>query len=78
MAQLVLEETGLLPHINAGVMDRDQIAKLRGVSVSQGLMLESASERLCRKGGDKQKHCEHASTVHCRSNKMQLGLMPAR
>jgi FO synthase len=51
MAALVLRETGLLPHINAGVMSADDIATLRGVSVSQGLMLETAAERLSRKGG---------------------------
>ena len=50
-AALVLKETGLLPHINAGVMGADDIAKLRKVSVSQGLMLESAAERLSLKGG---------------------------
>ncbi len=51
MAALVLRETGLLPHLNPGVMTREEIASLRGVSVSQGIMLESASERLCRRGG---------------------------
>jgi FO synthase len=50
-AKLVLSETGLLPHINAGVMGADDIAMLRRVSVSQGLMLESAAERLSLKGG---------------------------
>ncbi len=49
-AKAVLKETGLLPHINAGVMGADDIAMLRGVSVSQGLMLESTSERLLEKG----------------------------
>jgi FO synthase len=51
MAALVLKETGLLPHLNPGVMSRDEIERLRAVSVSQGIMLESASERLCRRGG---------------------------
>jgi FO synthase len=51
VCEIVLKETGLLPHINAGTMTRDEIARLRRVSVSQGLMLESASERLCQKGG---------------------------
>ena len=51
MAQLVIDETGLLPHINAGVMSGDEIDMLKQVSVSQGLMLESASARLCEKGG---------------------------
>ena len=51
MAALVRDETGLLPHINAGVMTREEMAMLRRVSVSQGLMLESVSSRLCQKGG---------------------------
>ncbi len=50
-ASAVLEETGLLPHVNPGVMDAAEIARLREVSVSQGIMLESVSERLCEKGG---------------------------
>ncbi|MFK7975586.1 MAG: 5-amino-6-(D-ribitylamino)uracil--L-tyrosine 4-hydroxyphenyl transferase CofH [Halioglobus sp.] len=50
VAQRVLEETGLLPHINAGCMDAREIAQLRSVSASMGIMLESASERLCAKG----------------------------
>src|SRR5215210_5605405 len=49
-ARLVLEETGLLPHLNPGVMSRDDLAALRKVSVSQGIMLETASERLSRRG----------------------------
>lgn len=51
MAELVLKETGLLPHTNPGVMTGDEIAALRRVSISQGIMLESASERLSQKGG---------------------------
>src|SRR5438105_4007358 len=51
MAALVLKETGLLPHLNPGVMSRDEAERLRAVSVSQGIMLESAAERLCRRGG---------------------------
>ena len=51
MSALVLKETGLLPHVNPGVMTRDEIAALREVSASQGIMLESTSERLCEKGG---------------------------
>ena len=50
-AQLVFEETGLLPHVNPGLMDPDEVAALRQVSVSQGVMLESTSQRLCEKGG---------------------------
>jgi FO synthase len=51
MAQLVLEETGLLPHLNAGVLDAAALHRLRPLSASMGLMLESASERLCERGG---------------------------
>src|SRR3984957_17616730 len=51
MAALVLQETGLLPHLNAGVMTAGELASLRSVSVSQGLMLESSAERLCARGG---------------------------
>ncbi len=50
VAGRVLAETGLLPHINAGCMTADEIARLRPVSASMGIMLESASERLCGKG----------------------------
>ncbi len=51
MCALVLKETGLLPHVNPGIMTADEIAALRLVSASQGIMLESASPRLCEKGG---------------------------
>jgi FO synthase len=51
MAALVLKETGLLPHLNPGVMTRQETERLRGVSVSQGIMLESAAERLSSRGG---------------------------
>jgi len=50
MCALVLRETGLLPHANPGVMTRQEIAGLRDVTASQGIMLESTSERLCEKG----------------------------
>ncbi len=49
-AGLVLRETGLLPHLNPGVMTAADLSALRPVSVSMGLMLESASERLTRRG----------------------------
>jgi FO synthase len=47
----VIEETGLLPHLNPGVMTWEDMARLKHVSVSMGLMLETSSERLSRKGG---------------------------
>src|SRR6266513_4771381 len=39
-------ERGLLPHTNVGVLDRGDLARLREVTASQGLMLESVAERL--------------------------------
>ena len=51
MAALVLERTELLPHLNAGVVTAAEIAALRRVSVSQGLMLETAAARLGARGG---------------------------
>jgi FO synthase len=50
-AREVQAQTGLLPHLNPGVMTAADLASLRKVSVSMGLMLESASERLCQRGG---------------------------
>ena len=50
MAALVFERTGLLPHLNAGVMGADELSSLRRVSVSQGLMLETTAERLGARG----------------------------
>jgi FO synthase len=50
-AALVLKETGLLPHLNPGVMDEAWLTRLRKVSVSQGIMLETASDRLSERGG---------------------------
>jgi FO synthase len=51
MATLVSKETGLLPHLNPGVLEAADLQRLRPVSVSMGLMLESAAERLCQRGG---------------------------
>jgi FO synthase len=50
MCEAVVAETGLLPHANPGVMTASDIAMLRPVSASMGVMLESASERLCGPG----------------------------
>ena len=51
MARLVFEETGLLAHVNPGVMSAKDIAGLRDVAASMGMMLESSSPRLLEKGG---------------------------
>src|SRR6266567_7591299 len=44
-AEAVLNETGLLPHLNPGVLTREDAAQLRPVSASMGLMLETTSDR---------------------------------
>ena len=49
-SQLVLSETSLLPHLNPGLMNAHDYSVLRSLSASMGLMLESASDRLCEKG----------------------------
>ncbi|MGH2695819.1 MAG: 7,8-didemethyl-8-hydroxy-5-deazariboflavin synthase CofG, partial [Actinomycetota bacterium] len=46
----VIEETGLLPHLNPGVMRYEDLARLKHVSASMGLMLEQSTERLMEKG----------------------------
>jgi FO synthase len=51
MCELVLKNTKLLPHVNAGVMSEEEIARFKHVSASQGIMLESISQRLCERGG---------------------------
>ncbi len=51
MAALVLKETGLLPHLNPGVLTLAEYERLRTVAPSMGIMLESASARLSERGG---------------------------
>ena len=51
MAQLVLKETGLLPHANAGALYHDELEMLRRVSPSQGMMIETLRDDLdCHRG----------------------------
>ena len=49
--QRVIDSTGLLPHANAGALDRDDLAKLRAVSPSQGMMIESLNPDLAAHRG---------------------------
>ncbi|BFM07778.1 5-amino-6-(D-ribitylamino)uracil--L-tyrosine 4-hydroxyphenyl transferase CofH [Halioxenophilus aromaticivorans] len=51
VAQLVLEETGLLPHLNPGLMQLQDYQRLRQVAPSMGIMLETSAQRLGDKGG---------------------------
>ncbi len=50
VAERIVSETGLLPHINAGIMSEAQYVRLRRWAPSMGIMLESAAERLCEPG----------------------------
>jgi len=50
VSEQVLEETGLLPHANPGLMGARDLAALREVNVSMGIMLETTSERLLAPG----------------------------
>jgi FO synthase len=51
MCELVLEQTGLLPHANPGILTRQELTELREVNASMGLMLENVSTRLMAPGG---------------------------
>jgi FO synthase len=55
MCRLVVEETGLLPHANAGALHADELARLREVSASQGMMLESLRADLAAHAGSPDK-----------------------
>ncbi len=51
MCRLVLDETGLLPHANAGALFADELARLRAVAPSQGMMVETLRDDLdCHRG----------------------------
>jgi FO synthase len=50
VAEIVYRETGLLPHLNPGTMTPEELARLRPLSPSMGIMLESTAERLGEKG----------------------------
>lgn len=52
MAIRVLEETGLLPHLNPGVMSWEELNRLKPVSLSMGMMLETTSRRLFETKGE--------------------------
>ncbi len=51
-AVAVLEETGLLPHLNPGVLSWQELARLKPVAASMGMMLETTSERLWSEPGN--------------------------
>lgn len=51
MTEFTLDQTGLLPHANPGVMGREDLARLKNSNASLGLMLENVSCRLLLRGG---------------------------
>ena len=64
-------ERGILPHTNLGVLEPDDLARLREVTASQGLMLESISERLMKTvhAGSPTKHpARRLATIRAVSN----------
>ncbi len=64
MAQLVLDETGLLPHANAGALDADDLSRLRAVSPSQGMMVETLRDDLaCHRGAPDKEPARRLATL---------------
>ena len=70
MCRLVLVETGIIPHVNAGALSEEALVRLRAFSGSMGMMLESTSARLMRPGG-----AHHACLD--KAPKMRLGTLEA-
>jgi FO synthase len=63
-AKAVLEETGLLPHANAGALDLDELAVLRPVAVSQGMMIETLNGSLeCHRGAPDKEPARRLATL---------------
>jgi FO synthase len=61
----VLDQTGLLPHANAGALHRDELAALRAVTASQGMMIESLRPDLAAHRGAPDKHPDRRlATLH--------------
>jgi len=61
---LVLSETGLLPHANAGALSTGELARLRTVSASQGMMLESLNPDLdCHRGAPDKEPARRLATL---------------
>ncbi len=64
MCDLVLTETGLLPHANAGALPPAELARLRGVSASQGMMIESLNPALdCHRGAPDKEPARRLATL---------------
>jgi FO synthase len=72
MCQLVLDETGLLPHGNAGALHPDELARLREVTASQGMMLESLNPDLAAHLGSPDKTPERRLATLEAAGRLQI------
>jgi FO synthase len=63
MCGLVLAETGLLPHANAGALHPDELAVLRAVAPSQGMMLETLADLACHEGSPDKEPARRLATL---------------
>jgi FO synthase len=64
MCRLVVEETGLLPHANAGALYAEELAALRPVTASQGMMLETlASDLAAHRGAPDKEPARRLATL---------------
>ena len=72
MAKLVLDETGLLPHANAGALYEDELAMLRRVSPSQGMMLESLRDDLEGHRGAPDKEPQRRIDTLCAAGELRI------
>ncbi|MFM8528358.1 MAG: 7,8-didemethyl-8-hydroxy-5-deazariboflavin synthase CofG, partial [Ilumatobacteraceae bacterium] len=65
MCKRVIDETGMLPHANAGALYSDELAALRPVSASQGMMLESLNGDLeCHRGAPDKEPARRLATLN--------------
>jgi FO synthase len=72
MCELVLEETGLLPHANAGAISHSDLARLREVSASQGMMIETLRADLpCHRGAPDKHPTRRLATLEA-AGKLQI------
>src|SRR5918912_1681378 len=65
-------ERGILPHTNIGVVSRDDVARLREVTASQGLMLESINPDLVVHHGSPTKHPARRLDAICAAGELRI------
>ncbi len=69
MCQLVIKETNLLPHTNIGTLNKNEIETLKPVTASMGMMLETTSEKILKKGGAHYKCPDKVPSIRIRTIK---------